>query len=275
MSHMPHYPVQSGRNVRVRSGGSFLRSRRRTGFRCTGSASSAARKRPRAEPPAASHIATGHLLRETIYPPGQASDTLATRTVSQAYNALGQVIWMKDQAGNITEFAFNRRGQETMRTFSTIASGFDTRVHAAGTSYTPRGQVARKWQQDNAVPPNIKDDTSMAYDGWGNLTKFVQDVDSEIGADLGRDEFEVAYTYAKATPGGGRPMVRRTGMTSTAGASITYEYLSSGNSLDDAAGRVSRVKQGIVVVARYQYLGQALDRGRLPVGPLAFRLLRH
>jgi YD repeat-containing protein len=115
MSHMPHYPVQSGRNVRVRSGGSFLRSRRRTGFRCTGSASSAARKRPRAEPPAASHIATGHLLRETIYPPGQASDTLATRTVSQAYNALGQVIWMKDQAGNITEFEYDKAGRETMR----------------------------------------------------------------------------------------------------------------------------------------------------------------
>jgi RHS repeat-associated protein len=124
-----------------------------------------------------------------------------------------------------------------------------------GTSYTPRGQVARKWQEDEHS--TIVDDTSMAYDGWGNLTKFEQDVDSEIGADLGRDEFEVAYTYAKATPAGGRPMVRRTGMTSTAGANISYEYLSSGNSLDDAAGRVSRVKQGSVVVARYQYLGHA------------------
>jgi YD repeat-containing protein len=32
--------------------------------------------------PVESQIATGHLLRETVYPPGQASDTLATRTVS-------------------------------------------------------------------------------------------------------------------------------------------------------------------------------------------------
>jgi RHS repeat-associated protein len=73
--------------------------------------------------PVESQIATGHLLRETIYPPGQASDTLATRTVSQAYNALGQVIWMKDQAGNITGIEYDKAGRETMRTFSTIANG--------------------------------------------------------------------------------------------------------------------------------------------------------
>jgi RHS repeat-associated protein len=33
------------------------------------------------------------------------------------------VIWMKDQAGNITELEHDKAGRETMRTFSTIASG--------------------------------------------------------------------------------------------------------------------------------------------------------
>ena len=37
-----------------------------------------------------------------------------------------------------------------------------------------------------------------SYDGWGNVTKFEQDRNSAVGASGSVDDYEVAYSYAKA-----------------------------------------------------------------------------
>ena len=103
----------------------------------------------------------------------------------------------------------------------------------------------------------------FTYDGWsggGNLTKFEQDANTAVGG-ASVDDYEVGYAYAKVAGGGGagRKTIRRTGLTQRYGStdkqSLTYEYLSTGNSLDDAASRLSRVKVSSTVVALYKYLG--------------------
>jgi RHS repeat-associated protein len=66
------------------------------------------------------------------------------------------------------------------------------------------------------------------------------------------DDYEVSYTYAKAT--GGRNTIRRTGLTLPDGTSVTYIYRDS-NRLDADASRVTQVRVGSTTVADYSYNG--------------------
>jgi len=95
---------------------------------------------------------------------------------------------------------------------------------------------------------------------------FEQDVDSDFGGS-GRGTAEVRHTYEKASPSGGRQTVRRSRTETFLGSAqhgrVDLDYLSTGDRLDAAASRVSRLRwtppQGItaVEVAAYDYLGAA------------------
>ena len=99
----------------------------------------------------------------------------------------------------------------------------------------------------------------MAYDAWGNLTDFDQDVDSVVGGG-GRGTFGIDYAYSKATPGsgaglaGGRATVRRDSMTMPLGVTVTYGY-GAANSINDYAVRVAKLTTNSVDIASYDYLG--------------------
>jgi RHS repeat-associated protein len=67
------------------------------------------------------------------------------------------------------------------------------------------------------------------------------------------DDYEVSYSYAKATDG--RHSVRRSTMTTPSGNVITYSYAGNGNLHDWEANRVTQVKDGSVVLAHYDYNG--------------------
>jgi RHS repeat-associated protein len=213
--------------------------------------------------PVQSAIATGHLLREAIYPPQSSGQSAADRTVTFAYDAQGEQVWTKDQAGNITQTDFDTAGRETHRRVTTLASGFDGAVRRISTTYLSRGLVNKVTQYDNATVGSgaLIDDVKYTYDDWGNLYQFKQDVDSDLdGSASGRAAFQVDYSYGKATTG--RNTIRRTGMTLPGATGISFDYISTGGRLDDAASRVTRVGVDTsiaskVPVTQYEYLGAA------------------
>jgi len=213
--------------------------------------------------PVQSAIATGHLLREVIYPPHSSGQSAADRTVTYAYNAQGEQVWTRDQAGNIIQTDFDTAGRETHRRITTLASGFDGAVRRISTTYLPRGLVSKVTQYDNAAvgSGSLVDDVKYTFDDWGNVYQFKQDVDSDLdGSASGRAAFQVDYAYAKATSG--RNTIRRTGMTLPGATGVSFDYISTGGKLDDAASRVTRVGVDTsiaskVPVAQYEYLGAA------------------
>jgi RHS repeat-associated protein len=213
--------------------------------------------------PVQSAIATGHLLREVIYPPQSSGQSAADRTVTFAYDAQGEKVWSKDQSGNITQTDFDTAGRETHRRITTLASGFDGAVRRISTTYLTRGLVNKVTQYDTATvgSGSLVDDVKYTYDDWGNLSQFKQDVDSDLdGSASGRAAFQVDYAYAKATTG--RNTIRRTGMTLPGATGVSFDYISTGGRLDDAASRVTRVgvdtsTASKVPVAQYEYLGAA------------------
>jgi RHS repeat-associated protein len=195
-----------------------------------------------------SRVATGSMLNKVQYPDSSGgSDVVETE-----YNAQGQVIYRKDQAGNIVETAYDTGGREVHRMASTIAGAFDTTVQRITTAYTSRGQVetVTQYTDDDPTAGSVLDQVKYTHDDWGPVSKFEQDRDGLVG---GGGDYEVSYTYAKATTG--RNTVRCVTMTLPTGAVLTNEYLSSSDRLDDALSRVTRVKHGTTVVAGYKYTG--------------------
>ncbi len=91
--------------------------------------------------PVQSAIGTGHLLREVVYPPQSGGQSAADRTVTYAYNAQGEQVWMKGQEGNVTETDLDTAGRETHQRVTTLATGFDGAVRRISTTYLTRGMV--------------------------------------------------------------------------------------------------------------------------------------
>ncbi|MFO0834397.1 MAG: RHS repeat-associated core domain-containing protein [Phycisphaerales bacterium] len=205
-----------------------------------------------------SRLASNALLKEVKYPDFSSS----TDVVTHAYNTLAQEIWKKDQAGNILQTDYDLLGRITQRRGTTIVSPYVYSVARIGLAYTDRGQVDTVTQYDNATVGSgtASDQVKYSYDDWGNVNAFTQDVNSAIGAG-GNDEYVTAFTYAKATPTGGHDTIRRTYQkvkyTTTDKQSLEYQYLSTGNSLDDVSSRVSRVHDGTRSIAEYKYLGSS------------------
>ncbi|MEW6743202.1 MAG: RHS repeat-associated core domain-containing protein [Planctomycetota bacterium] len=198
-----------------------------------------------------SKIGTGHLLQKVTYPDSAGG----TDVVTYAYNALGERIWQKDQAGNVLEWDLDTLGRETHERVTTLANGFDGAVRRISTTYTSLGQVELVTQYDNATvgSGSVVNEAKSTYDGWGNVEKYEEDRDSGVGAQGSVNDYEVSYTYAKAT--GGRNTVRRTGATLPSGNVLTYEYVSTSSHPDDKSSRVTRVKDDTVTLAEYKYLG--------------------
>lgn len=222
--------------------------------------------------PVQSAIASGHLLREVIYPPQTGGQSAADRTVTYAYNVQGEQVWTRDQAGNVVQTDYDTAGRETHRRALNVATGFDGAVKRISTTYLTRGMVDRVTQYDNASPGSgaIIDDVRITYDDWGNIEALKQDVDSDLdGSPSGRAMFEVAHTYAKATAG--RNTLRRSGTSLPGDTAIEYVYSPTSGKLDQAMSRVTTVRVAVgpgwpdpvpvVPVAQYEYVGTEMLAG--------------
>lgn len=200
-------------------------------------------------------VASGSMLLEVEYP----DSTSASDVVSYAYNASGQQVWMKDQAGNIIETAYDDSGRRTTVTVSTLASGFDGAVRRIEYGYTDRGQIETVTQYDATTGGSVVDEVKHVYTDWGQLSAYQQDRDSAVSG--GGNHYEVSYTYAMAHSvsgvTNGYRSQRRTGMTNPDGETFTYDYITALGFLDGHFDRVRRVKHGSSVVALYSYLGSS------------------
>jgi YD repeat-containing protein len=204
--------------------------------------------------PSASKIASGHLLRATKYPDStntgttpSAIDSDSSDVVSHAYNARGEEVQRKDQAGNVFDIERDDAGREIHRRVTTLASGFDGAVRRQSRTYDTLGRPSLVTQYDAATSGSVTDEASYTYDGWGGVTSFKEDKDSAVGAS---GYYETAYTYAKATTG--RNTIRRSQVTLPGGKAVTIAYTKD---KDDSVSRVSRLTAGGVVLVRYDYLG--------------------
>lgn len=197
-----------------------------------------------------SSIATGHLLQKVTYPDSSGS----ADAVTYAYNALGQDIYRQDQTATILQKEYDTAGRVTKNkaTPNGTISGAVKRIE---TSYDARGQRDTVTQYDAASGGNVVDQVKYVYDDWGNVIDFKQDRNSTV-ATTGGDEYSVSYSYAKATPTGGRPTVRGTGTTLPGSVTVTFNYASSSYNLADVSSRVSGLNLSTTPVAAYEYLGE-------------------
>ena len=212
--------------------------------------------------PPQSVIGTGYLLREVIYPEQVASQAAADRTVYHAYNAQGEVAWMKDPIGNIHQYDFDLNGRRTQDRVTTFVSPTIDTIKRIATVFDSLGRVSTVTTYDD---PDVgegtaKSQTERTYSIWGLVTEYEQDPDSAIGSS-GRAAYSVTYTYevADGSGAGGRNTVRRTGMTYPGSSdSLVYEFLSTGNLLDNDASRVTRINisgDASLALVEYDYLG--------------------
>jgi RHS repeat-associated protein len=126
-------------------------------------------------------------------------------------------------------------------------------------TYDSLGRPSLVTQYDASSSGNVTDEVAYAYDGWGGVTSFKQDVDSAVG---GSGYHEMAYAYAKNTTG--RNTVRRSSMTLPGSKTITLDYTAD---FDGYISRVSRLKDGATTLVRYEYLGQARVVGTIYAQP--------
>lgn len=155
----------------------------------------------------------------------------------------------------MTETGYDASVRQTSRSVTTLASGFDGAVRRIETAYDSLGRRTTVTQLDAVTSGTITDEVAFEYDGWSNVSKFEQDVNSAVGASGSVDDYEVSHTYVKATSG--RKSVRRTSTTLLSGNVLTYEYQSAVGLLDDDLSRVTNIKDGATVLARYAYIGVA------------------
>jgi len=227
--------------------------------------------------PSASKVATGHLLRAVKYPDSTntglpAPTSLAAAIahidgtsdadiVGFAYNAQGEEIWRKDQAGGVIETTYDLAGRATSRAVTTLASGFDGAVRRIETAYDSLGRTETVTQYNAASAGAVIDQVKNVYDGWGNLTRFRQDHDSAVGAGGGSlPAEEVEYTFEKATSG--RNTIRRTGLLLPDGEEYGFAYSTASTSFDDAASRVTAIQDAVgtdLAVYRYNGMGHLVS----------------
>ncbi len=219
--------------------------------------------------PSANVIATGHLLRAVKYPDSTNTGTTASYingtsdadVVSYVYDAQGREISKKDQAGNVIDTEYDTGGRTTTKKVTTLASGFDGAVRRIDTAYDSLGRTLTVTQKDAVSSGAITDEVKYTYEGWGNVESFRQDRDSAVDAGGSVNDYTVSYAYGKQTTG--RNTVRRTSMTLPSGKVISYTYASRSGLVDNAASRVTDIKDGSVVLATYDYngVGQVIGTG--------------
>ncbi|MCP3996433.1 MAG: RHS repeat protein [bacterium] len=198
-----------------------------------------------------SKIGTGHLLQKIQYPDSSGGSDVVTF----AYNAQGQQIYKKDQAGNVIEAEYDESGREEHRRVTTLGADFDGDVRRISTTYDDLGRRELITQYDNATVGNgsVTDEVKYTYEGWGSISKIEQDNNSAV-ASSGGDEYEISYTYEKKQAIG-RNTIRRVNFVAPSGNTFDHEYRSVGDRFDDDCSRVTHIDDGATLLALYSYNG--------------------
>lgn len=204
-----------------------------------------------------SKIGHGRLLQKVTYP----DSTSGTDVVTYAYNALGQEIYRKDQAGNVYSMKYDKAGRPGHHSATTIVAGYETDAQRVTTTYHDLGMVktVSVYNNDEVGLGSILNEVEYSYNGWGELITFQQDRDSAVGAGTPND-YNISYGYASISDADGRQARVRDELTLPNGDVVDFGY----NPVDPMdlslaegaqTGRIDRVTMDSVLVAEYEYMG--------------------
>ncbi|MEZ6209997.1 MAG: hypothetical protein R3B46_01945 [Phycisphaerales bacterium] len=204
-----------------------------------------------------SKFAAGNLLQKVTYP----DSASGTDVVTYAYNAQGQLIWQKDQAGNVIEFDYDTSGRREHQRVTTLAGGFDNAVlhHQRYDDYGRVETVAPVQQRCRRQRAAV-DEVKFTYDDWGSVSDFEQDHNGLVGAGGSVDDYEVEYTYFEAGDqqgGAVRGSVKRLVYASTTVEAPRAVRLGRRRMkyADEGTSRMSNIHKGRRTAVTYDYMG--------------------
>jgi len=204
------------------------------------------------DPFVSSSILSNDLLLKIIYPPGEGSSTLATRTVFYGYNRQGEIAAMVDQNETLHEYERDALGRMTRDTATATASNIDATIDRIDLSFDGAGRLLKVTSLESAGP-TVRNEVEFVYTPLGQVEKLYQHSKGAVSYDGGGlptgDTRLVGYDFANAEIGSSS-----TGnFTRQAGLAYSRKVNSSGHDpevLEYAFGtsggtddRISRVNQ--------------------------------
>ncbi len=220
--------------------------------------------------PAGSALNSNDLLLKVIYPEGDASTTLETRSVTMSYNRLGEVTRMQDQNGTVHEYAYDKMGRRTTNRVTEFGSDIDEETNYHGTIYGTRGMVQEvrtgySSGGGGGLPPlvSLQSAVRFLYDDMGQLEHMDQSHSGSFPFGAGGPEYRMTWSYDQKPfdPTGTDPhnYSRVEEIAYPFGGDetdhVAYGYGESG-SIDDILSRVRAIGAGgLTDAVEYHYLG--------------------
>ncbi|MBX3356663.1 MAG: hypothetical protein KF724_13290 [Phycisphaeraceae bacterium] len=204
------------------------------------------------DPFVSSSIFSNDLLLKIIYPPGEGSSTLATRTVFYGYNRQGEIVAMVDQNETLHEYERDALGRMTRDTATATASNIDATIDRIDLSFDSAGRLSKVTSLESAGP-TVRNEVEFGYTPLGQVEKVYQHSKGAVSYDGGGlptgDTRLVGYEYANAEIGSSSTgnFSRQTGLAyprkvNSSGHDpevLEYAFGTSGGTDD----RISRVNQ--------------------------------
>ncbi|MBI4605207.1 MAG: hypothetical protein HY721_24850 [Planctomycetes bacterium] len=197
-----------------------------------------------------STVSSNDLLYRIKYPDpstGQPSSSSADWETF-GYNALGELVWKKDQAGTEHFYDFDDRGRLIHDRVPTIAAGLDATVRRISSTYDALDRSVKVSSYDNATVGSgaVVNEIQNEYEKFSVVSKIWQDW---TGAVTGSSpKVQLAYQF----PTDGTTALRRTSTTYPSGTVVTEEYNAG---MDDTLSRLSGRKNGTGWLFQETYLG--------------------
>ncbi|MCB9609471.1 MAG: hypothetical protein H6716_22960 [Polyangiaceae bacterium] len=204
-----------------------------------------------------SKVGTGHMLQKVQYPDSAGG----TDVVTHAYNAQGQPIYKKDQAGNVFEFVYDDSGRQLHTRLSTIDADFDDEVERVSTSYDGLGRrsTVTQWDDDAVGSGSVIDEVEFTYTDWGEIHRFRQDLNSAVDASGSVDDYEVEYTYAATIANRNSVYLTRMDYPSSTFIGLQYRATDGLLDLDYLRPTILGVNGTMTVVYYYNGTGQVVS----------------
>ena len=203
-----------------------------------------------------SEVASNELLRAKILsdsddqgnPLADGADGVFDR-VEYRYNALGEIVEVKDQNQTVRQFVYDQLGRPYIDKVLQLGAGVDGAVRAITRSYTSRGQIDAMTSYSDAELTTVVNQVLFAYNGFRQI---LSDAQSHTGAVTGSTP-RVSYEYENGTGN----TVRQTKLVYPNGREIHSLYATPGT-IDWMMDRVHELRDGTTtgtVLARYTKRG--------------------
>ena len=204
-----------------------------------------------------SKVGSGHMLQKVQYPDSAGG----TDVVTHAYNAQGQPIYKKDQAGNVFEYVYDDSGRQLHMRLSTIDADFDDEVERVSATFDGLGRrsTVAQWDDDAVGSGNVIDEVKFTYTDWGEVHKFRQDLNSAVDASGSVDDYEVEYTYAATNANRNSIYLTRMDYPSSTYIGLQYRATDGLLDLDYLRPTILGVNGTMTVVYYYNGTGQAVS----------------